>query len=216
MSKALQLKFNCSVSGVMLLAANLVPLFGVVLFGWKVFLIIFLYWMENVIIGVLNVLRMLCNQPDNIGLWFFKLFIIPFFMVHYGLFTAVHGMFVFSMFGNEMIGEVTPHAVYSFVQTPEGLLLGLLVLFFSHVFSFFFNYLYQGEYKKTNLNALMVQPYKRVIILHVVILFGGFLVLGLGSPVPALILLVVLKSVIDLTAHQKEHADNRQAEATER
>ena len=57
-----------------------------------------------------------------------------------------------------------------------------------------------------------MQPYTRVIILHVVVLVGGFLVMLLGQPLPALVLLVVLKTGFDLRAHLAEHGHIEQAQ----
>src|SRR6188472_645744 len=47
-----------------LIAANTLPLFGVLFFGWDTFSIVFLYWVENVIIGAVNVLKMITCSPD--------------------------------------------------------------------------------------------------------------------------------------------------------
>ena len=41
-------------TAVVLIVANAVPLSGVLLFGWKVFPLILLYWLENVIVGAFN------------------------------------------------------------------------------------------------------------------------------------------------------------------
>ena len=38
------------------------------------------------------------------------------------------------------------------------------------------------------------------------IIFGGWIILALGAPVLALVLLIVLKIVSDARAHHKEHA----------
>ena len=46
-------------SALVLVAANLVPLAGVLFFGWSVFATLLLFWVENVIVGGFNVLRML-------------------------------------------------------------------------------------------------------------------------------------------------------------
>ena len=51
----------------------------------------------------------------------------------------------------------------------------------------------------------MTAPYSRVVVLHVTVLVGGFLADSLGAPLGALILLIVLKTVIDLLAHLREH-----------
>jgi hypothetical protein len=45
-----------------------------------------------------------------------------------------------------------------------------------------------------------------VVVLHVTIIAGGFLIGFLGSPAVALLLLLVLKSVIDVQAHVRQHA----------
>ena len=95
-------------SSLVLILANLIPLAGVVLFQWDVLAILLLYWAESVIIGVLNVLRIVACKTDNIlhGVlpqlagqpipeelsknipsvtgFALKLFLIPFFIVHYG------------------------------------------------------------------------------------------------------------------------------------
>jgi hypothetical protein len=40
-----------------LIGANLIPVLGVIVWGWSVFLVMFLYWLENVILGLINVLK---------------------------------------------------------------------------------------------------------------------------------------------------------------
>ena len=50
-----------------------------------------------------------------------------------------------------------------------------------------------------------MQPYQRVILLHVTVLAGGFVVMLLGQPLLALVLLVLLKTAVDLRAHIQEH-----------
>lgn len=47
-----------------LLAVNVLPLVGVLFFGWNTFNVVFVYWLENVIIGVINLLKILTCKPD--------------------------------------------------------------------------------------------------------------------------------------------------------
>jgi hypothetical protein len=79
--------------------------------------------------------------------------------------------------------------------------LGLLV---SHTISFVDNYLRKGEYRRANLQTLMMQPYSRVMVLHIAILGGGILMAALGSPMWGLLLLIGLKVALDLRSHLKE------------
>ena len=80
------------------------------------------------------------------------------------------------------------------------------VLVASHLFSFLWNYLYRGEFRRAQLARLMAQPYGRVVVLHVAIIFGGFAATMLGSPLWALLVLIALKIGLDLKAHVKEHS----------
>jgi hypothetical protein len=192
-------------SAAVLVAANGVPLYGVVALGWSVFAVLLLFWVENVIVGLLNVARMLCASPDDPLQWGAKLLFVPFFCFHYGMFTAVHGTFVFSLFGNVKMSGLFPVGTWIATIGEQGLWLAVGVLAASHLFSFFWNYLARGEFRSASVSALMGKPYGRVVVLHLTILFGGFGVQALGSPVWALLLLVGLKTAIDLHAHLKEH-----------
>lgn len=183
------------------------PLAGVLLHHWTVFAVVLVYWCENVIVGVFNVLRMLTADPQEPVLWVGKAFLIPFFCVHYGMFTFVHGTFVFGMFGPRGFQHrgfgLSWSAVGDAIRA-NGMQGAIVALVVSHGFSFFHNYLGSGENRNVSLPQLMGQPYVRVVVLHVAILGGGFLVLASGSPLPALLLLIALKTAIDLRAHLAE------------
>ena len=195
-------------SAVLLVLANLVPLYGVLAWGWEVFPLLVLFWAENVIVGLLNVARMLAVDPADPLLWGAKLFLVPFFCVHYGMFTAGHGIFVLSgMFGGQgyRVQGFNPLGAALDAFRDFGLWLPAGVLAASHLFSFFWNYLGRGEFRRAELKALMHKPYTRVILLHVTIIFGGMAAMALGSPLWALVLLVGLKTLIDVVAHLREH-----------
>ncbi len=203
-------------SALVLVAANLVPLAGVLFFGWTVFATLLLFWVENVIVGGFNILRMLVAQPQIGVMWAVKLFMIPFFTFHYGMFTTVHGVFVLSLFGGGFAGKGFPTAAtFAHAVQGAGIAPAAWGLVLSHAVSFAFNYIGTREYKSALVPALMFRPYGRVMVLHVVILGGGFLVQVLGSPLIPLALLVVLKTGLDLFGHLREHAGlGRPAPAT--
>lgn len=190
-----------------LILVNLISVWGVVVLGWKVFPLLLLFWAENVIIGVLNVLRILLAKPDNAKMWVAKLFCIPFFCMHYGMFTFVHGIFVVGIFGDGFQGSTEFPGPHTFARLIRdlGLSSAVLALFLSHAFSFVYNYLYRGEFKRVDPPMLMDQPYDRVVILHLAILGGGFLVMKLNSPLAGLLLLTILKTWFDVRTHLREH-----------
>jgi hypothetical protein len=189
-----------------LIAANVVPLLGVLWFGWEVFPLLLLFWFENLIIGAFNVLKMILASPDSRKGWAAKLFLVPFFSVHYGMFTLVHGVFVIGLFGGQFRqGAPFPDLsiVLGLIQ-EEHLGWAILGLTVSHAVSFGMNYIGEGEYRRASLDMLMSQPYGRIVVLHLTIMGGGFLMMALGSPTVGLVLLVVLKIGLDLSAHLKE------------
>jgi hypothetical protein len=187
-------------SVLVLVAVNLLPLGGVLFYGLTVFAVMVLFWAENVVIGILNVAKMLTlyklrGDPLALG-------VAIFFAMHYGIFTGVHGMFVFTLFGPDEYGSgdlSTVDAGFGVFAIP------LLALIASHTLSFLFNFLWQKEYMVVTANELMIRPYSRVIALHMTILCGGFLVMLLGAPVFALVLLILIKIGIDVAAHVHEH-----------
>lgn len=194
-------------SAFVLIAANATPVVGVVFLHWTVFSVLMLYWCENVVVGGFNVLRMLTADPGDAAAWIGKVFLIPFFCFHYGMFTFVHGLFVLTLFGDP---ELRRHSFSAgglvTAVGRAGIWYGVAILVLSHGVSFVHNYLMSGENKRASLPQLMAQPYGRVMILHVTILLGGFLVQAAGQPILALLLLVVLKTAIDLRAHLAERA----------
>lgn len=191
-----------TLSGIILVLANLIPVFGVLFLGWSSAAILLLYWAESVVIGVLNVPKILmCRESDKAGFGtvFGNVFTAIFFSVHYGMFTLMHGVFVLTVLGGAEVIETS-------AQT-EALRWAVLSFFVSHIFSLFWNFLRKEEYRGRAANAQMAAPYGRVFVMHIVIIFGGFLVQMFGDPIYAVLLLIALKTLIDLFAHTISHED---------
>jgi hypothetical protein len=176
----------------------------VLFLGWKVFPLVLLYWLENVVVGGYNVAKLLLAQPRQPTYWAVKLFLIPFFIVHFGLFTYGHGVLLVALLGPKGSQPFDILGTVPSVIRANHLGWAVVSLVVSHGLSFYWNYVKNGEYGRASLNALMAQPYGRVIILHFTVLFGGWIVMLLGSPLPALLLLVVIKTAADQRAHKAE------------
>ncbi|HNQ73514.1 MAG TPA: DUF6498-containing protein [Verrucomicrobiota bacterium] len=189
-----------------LILANLVPLYGVLALGWEVYAVVLLFWLENLIIGGVNALRMLCCQPQERGLWLVKMFLVPFFCFHYGIFTLVHGAFIIGLFGGAFRQGASAAQWSDVIRTIGQLHLGYAAaaLLASHGFAFVYNFLWRGEFRTASLTNAMQSPYGRVVVLHIAILGGAFLILQLHAPQGALALLVLLKIILDVRAHNRE------------
>jgi hypothetical protein len=64
MTSALRIGSNL-LSVVLLVAVNLLPLIGVVLWGWSLMLILVLYWVESGIVGAINSLKIARAQGSR-------------------------------------------------------------------------------------------------------------------------------------------------------
>jgi hypothetical protein len=224
----------------LLVAANLVPLVGVLWLGWDLPTLVAIYWAENGVVGIFAVGRMLTagaavTLPGTAGLTggrrlapppppppapgssamavpagVARAMLVPFFLVHYGIFWFVHGVFVWTAFPM-LFGTLGGGAPV--VDGPDAsvVLLAACALLVSHGASFVLNWILGGEHAASSAGAEMAAPYARVVILHLTILLGAFGAAILGAPLGALVVMVVLKTGVDLAAHlaERERAAGR-------
>ena len=194
-----------SPTAIALIVANLVPLVGVLFYDWSLFTIIFCFWLESAVVGFYNIFKMV------IIVNFRSIFRVPLFVVHYGAFMAAHLIFIFGLFSSD---EMSSYGGRFSGLFPSADLLtshimnvwpAFLVVFVSHGISFFYNFIGKKEFLRSTPEKQQNAPYGRIILMHFTIILGGGLIITLGAPVPALVLLIVLKIVSDVHAHLKEH-----------
>lgn len=151
-------------SVILLIAANLVPFLGVLFFGWNLFQILFLYWLESAVVGFYNIFKLIKVSG------FLSILFVPFFIVHYGGFMAGHLVFLLALFAHEL----APSSLFPSWDTMTMLLqnasIPLTFLFTSHGLSFTQNFLGKHEYEGKDTGDQMNAPYKRIILMHVTLL----------------------------------------------
>lgn len=209
-----------NISSWLLIAMNIVPLIGVLFFEWDVRVVIVLYWIENLIIGIFNMLKMSFvaiskQQWKDLGL-------VAFFAFHYGAFCAGHGNLLLDILGMDgsfdslNVNEEWPGPLV-FVQmgwlTLQTVLLvmgaklwlGIAALFLSRFVSFIENFIFRAEYANSSVKELMTAPYKHLVVLHVGLIAGAMLIMQFDSPVLLLAVLVALKTFFDFKMYKKRH-----------
>ncbi len=198
----------------LLVVLNLVPLAGVVYWGWQSFELIFLYWMENVVIGVFAVARMVVRPYDHPVDYVFPFLLAPFFAFHYGMFTWVHGSFVVSLFGPEHLSgfDLAP-AVLEVMALPY-MLVALAALAAIQALDWIRDVRRSGP-GSGGVRDLMVAPYRRVVVLHLTILGAGFALGALNEPTVGLIILVLVKTGSDLFHWRRDDAADWPSEERE-
>jgi len=188
-----------SPSTLALIIANLVPLAGTIFMGWKLSDVMVLYWAESAVIGFFNICKMIV-----IGRWM-TLLAGPFFLGHFGGFMSVHFLFIYSLFVVGLQNDMDSGGDLSDVaQLFISLWPALVALFISHGYSFFKNFLGRHEYRDRTLSKQMSEPYSRIVFMHLILIFGGGLVMFLGEPAPVLLIVIGLKIYFDVKAHMKQ------------
>lgn len=197
------------VSGGALIASNLFPLVGVLFFGWNLQSIMVLYWAESAIVGFFTILK-ICIVGGLAAI-----LAVPFFAGHFGAFMTIHFLLLYGLFFHG-VGTYSLAAdpgarevlltIFSPLQRP------LVLLVISHGVSFVDNFLRGGEYQSISISDLMTAPYARIVVMHLTLLVGGWVILLTHAPTGALAVLVILKTIADWRAHQNEHRERRPAE----
>ncbi len=185
-------------------AADLLPVIGVIVFGWGAVPLVALYWLENLVVGAFNVLRMWATGLAGVSRLFGAVFMSGFFTIHYGMFCFVHGVFLRSF--DAVSGDAGQFGGSSGMESPVGLvnwalssgpqlplfvaaIIGVNALFFA------FDFIGRRQYEDSNSAKLLFQPYGRIVTLHIAILLGGGLAVALGQPLLGVLFLIVLRVI---------------------
>ncbi|HZX19699.1 MAG TPA: DUF6498-containing protein [archaeon] len=196
-----------------LILANVVPLIGVLFFNWSILFVLLYYWLESVVVGFFNVLKMAMASTESvqvsggiakaipIGI---KLFMIPFFIVHYSGFMLGHLIFIFVL--GTFFSNNVPINILDIITVFSA----AISLFISHGISFLTNYVGKKEYLNTSIHQQMFAPYGRIFVMHITIVIGAFFVVFTGIPAALIVLFIALKTLVDIGAHLKEHLKYQQ------
>lgn len=194
---------------VFLVVLNAVPIYGVLNWGWKSFDLIFLYWLENLIIGVFMILRILIRPYRHPIELVFPLFLAPFFAVHFGGFCYVHGMFVVGLFGQGLTGALAgleiPEIIVPLIES-RNLFWPIMALFGYQMLDWVRDATERGL-GSDSIMQITTSPYRRIIVLHFTILASGFALVALDEPTIGLFVLIALKTVFDLYHWNKDEQD---------
>lgn len=200
--------YKITTTALILLVSNLAILILALILDWSLLSIVITYWIENIIIGILNLPKIVMAKKQHPGhrpdtLWS-KIATIFFFCFHYVVFCALHFFLIVLLFTMEdvyvPIGDKLTNTL------AEIQIIGVVLLFISHAVSFYLNYVKKKEYLNVSPFAQMLKPYIRILIVHGYILFGGYILLFFDNGMTImLIFFVMIKMLIDLMSHQNEH-----------
>ena len=187
------IKKSLTRSDYFLIAANLLPVAGVWIWGWSPKEVFIVYALETVIIGLFTLLKMgIVTAVRKTDIWYngpsrtkqSGFFFMLFFLVHYGMFVAIQtGLFI-QVSG--IAKEYKAGFFDFFIHWPHYLgpdaYYMLAGFFISYGFSMYWNFLRTRQYRTISMMQLMFQPYGRIFIQQVTVILGSmFLTFGVGK-----------------------------------
>lgn len=199
----------------LILAVDLFPIIAVLTMGWGAVALVFLYWLENLIIGAVTLAKMTAtSMRDGPGGLVAMAFLGPFFFFHYGMFCFVHGVFV-SVFAS-LSSDSEPGFPTPFSLIDQGLASGpnmtafILAIILVQVILFLQDYIWGGEYRESSVDKEMMAPYGRIIVLHFGIFAGAFAMIALGEPMLGILALIFLRALwgVFLTVRRRLRLDD--------
>ncbi len=180
---------------VLLIVSNLLPIAGAIQFGWNLYTLLLLYWIENAIVGILTIAKM-TNASKKGELGKSRSYQAIFFVAHYSTFWVLHGVVLVTVF---QIAGARTHGMWQLF------LVTLLLYAVHHGVSHRKNWLGLGEYERMSSTDVMALPYVRVGGVLLLTLVGGVVVWQLGEPPMALAALAALKLIVDAASYVFVH-----------
>jgi len=181
---------------------NMLPVVGVLFLGWDAGMILILYWIENLIVGLFTLPRILMASgppppPGSViggSLMPARIGIALFFIVHYGGFWLGHGVFAFLLAGQISGGHASP------TDDGWGFWIAVGAMFVFQGIQFWQAWIKPHAWVEATPGGEMFKPYGRVAVLHLTVLLGAFGLHAIGAPTWTMLLLCVGKMVLELGA----------------
>lgn len=184
------------------LGIDLIPVFSVLTLGWGAAALVMLYWLENLVIGLMTLARMFAaGARDGVIGVIGTLFIATFFTFHYGMFSFVHGEFLnmFAAMSDPEHFSTDFHGPFALINSALSaaprmtFFVGLILAW--QIFLFLWDFIRRGEFLKSDPQKEMFKPYGRIFVLHVAIFAGAGAMIVLGQPMWGVLGLIMLRAV---------------------
>lgn len=226
-----------STSAITLVVVNVCLFIFAIALNWKLFDILLIFWAESLVIGFFNIFKILkikrkerfnvdlkipdsatTNQLDNS---FDKIFILLkgvalfTFTLLFFVLSGLQICFIYVLFGDfsliEFVLSMMERRLEIHINDMNSFLIGVGIVFISHGVSFFFNYIGKKEYKTISLKKLLFAPFRRIILVWIVIAAGSYVIVQFGkNSVLLLIPFFIVKILFDLRQHSREHREKQE------
>lgn len=210
--KEIVLPRNKNVMLPLIIFSNLFPLYGVINYNWTIFTVVYIYWIELLIISTFQLLKIMTAKGDLNATFFSKLSLaIKFFAFRTGifffylLFIVVFLGFLTSAKNDGGTSGIRMFDVIFFKSTFYRITILSFILY--NVVEFLVLFILNDEYKRAkpedNFQILDVH----ILVVHIVVVLGTFLYKGVSenlhwnhknSMIACVGLFVVIKIIADI------------------
>jgi hypothetical protein len=196
----------------LIIFSNLFPLYGVIHYNWTIFSVVYIYWLELLIISTFQLLKIMFAEGDEEATFFSKLTIaLRFFAFRTGIFFF-YLIFIVVFLGFLISGKENSDG--SGIQLFDVIFLKgnfykitLLSFLVYNIVEFVVLFLLNGTYKnaKPEDNFIILEPH--ILVVHLVVVLGTFLYQGAtenlhwnhkNAMIATVSLFVVIKIIIDI------------------
>jgi hypothetical protein len=189
-------KIYSSLIGIII--SNIITIVLAVTQQWELHTIMILYWAESLLIGILNIFRIMgLKEFSTEGYEINGRTVSPtrgtqiqtatFFAFHFGMFHLTYMIFMFIQGYNDVIHSVGI------------IIINIIITTLSHIYSYFTN-IKEEINSKPNIGAVMFLPYLRIIPMHLTIIVGSTLLAG-----SSVAFFMILKMLSDIFTHVVVH-----------
>lgn len=210
--------FQFKITAVSLIVTNIFLMIMAISLDWKTYDQVMVFWCENLVVGFYTAFKIPFCRPvdaDKLDHYpvprrYIKIVIIPFFLLHFLMFCALHLVLIHMLFYHEVESYAEAHKAFSFPEINRtALFIAFIALMVNHGISYFVNFISKKEYLKFKMDEMMFIPYKRLILGHFVVLVFGLILSVLWPDSATLVALFFTAKIwIDIKRHQAEHDKN--------
>jgi magnesium-transporting ATPase (P-type) len=217
-----------------LIGSNVGLLAVALIFNWKLYDVLLIFWIEILMVGFINIFKMIkvpykgrfnkgvlkalpnSKETGDIGLlsfFFIKLFLIFWFFILYAGFSAIAA---FGIQGIYARSHPEGAGLFDFdLVNVLSFIIAIITIATSHIVSYVSNFIRNKEYETVNIKRLFFSPIRRLLLVWLVIIAGAFLLYEFGSESSLLLIpYFIAKILIDIRQHVREHRRAKQAEST--
>jgi hypothetical protein len=208
------LKQQLTLGDFLLIATNLIPIWGVWFKGWDAKMMFLVYCFESIIIGIYNFFQLWLttlvkkkdvwenNGTSSIVSGYVFMF---FFLAHYGFFVFIQMTIFLNIVNlkNESAG-VFDFVLHFYKYMPSYALWLLLLFAITYGFIVLKEFVFTGVYKTIDMGALMFAPYGRIFVQQFVVILGSFILLFSTGGKIFILIFVLVKIFFELLLDYKK------------